>query len=56
MQQRIKNSPKEREKEYSHFWVGKIWSGWKRENQIFIVVGSRFVTQVQKSWDMSPIQ
>ena len=35
MQQRIKNSPKE--KEYLHFCVGKILIGWKREKQIFIV-------------------
>ena len=39
MQQRIKNSPKERKKnrqrEYSPICVGKIYIVWKKEKQIF---------------------
>ena len=47
LQERINN--REREREYSPFWMEKIWIEWKGEYQIFIAneIGKRGVKKKQ---------
>ena len=49
LQERINNL--EREREYSPFWMDKIWIEWNGENQIFIAneIGKRRI-KIKRRW------